>query len=311
MDLRGNPTEALEREVQSALAEASVYDVSSYGWLNENDADPEFIGHAMWQTDQPSIDLKALFGEAPVSRRPEDIEKEILTAGEDFCGLMQAARLSIGLALLWQTQAHKDPWNESPFFWLHHTDAFLKLAIASDRLRDLLVIACTGATRKSYQGKGKPSRNHKYVTPYRDACELLTSRGLNDDRLVEPLAALPELAEKLFTYIDRRHEIVHEVATHMAKVVRDSASKLQQLYDDQEREHGFSPHSDAEWFSIVNAARADEDESRRQIDHAIHELRDWYILLIQASNCVFQIEYWSRVLKKRQKIKSRKNPAFN
>ncbi len=245
MDLRGNPTEALEREVQSALAEASVYDVSSYGWLNENDADPEFIGHAMWQIDQPSIDLKALFGETPVSRRPEDIEKEILTAGEDFCGLMQAARLSIGLALLWQTQAHKDPWNESPFFWLHHTDAFLKLAIASDRLRDLLVIACTGATRKSYQGKGKPSRNHKYVTPYRDACELLTSRGLNDDRLVEPLAALPELAEKLFTYIDRRHEIVHEVATHMAKVVRDTVSKLQQQYD-QEREHGFSPHSDAE-----------------------------------------------------------------
>jgi len=41
-----------------------------------------------------------------------DIEREILTAGEDFCGLMQAARLSIGLALLWQTQAHKDPWNE-------------------------------------------------------------------------------------------------------------------------------------------------------------------------------------------------------
>src|SRR5260370_29639561 len=37
MDLRGNATEALEREVQSALAEASVYDVSSYGWLNEND----------------------------------------------------------------------------------------------------------------------------------------------------------------------------------------------------------------------------------------------------------------------------------
>jgi len=112
MDLRGNPTEALEREVQSALAEASVYDVSSYGWLNENDADPGFIGHAMWQIDPPSIDLKALLGETPVSRRPEDIEREILTAGEDFCGLMQAARLSIGLALLWQTQAHKDPWNE-------------------------------------------------------------------------------------------------------------------------------------------------------------------------------------------------------
>ncbi len=140
------------------------------------------------------------------------------------------------------------------------------------------------------------------------SCSLRVASTTN--RLVEPLAALPELAEKLFTYIDRRHEIVHEVATHMAKVVRDTVSKLQQQYD-QEREHGFSPHSDAEWFSIDNAARAHEGESRRQIDHAIHELRDWYILLIQASNCVFQIEYWSRVLKKRQKIKSRKNPAFN
>jgi hypothetical protein len=261
-----------------------VYDVSSYGWLNENDADPEFIGHAMWQIDQPSIDLKALFREILISRRPEDIEKEILTVGEDFCGLMQAARLSIGLALLWQTQAHKDPWNESSFFWLHHTDAFLKLAIASDRLRDLLVIACTGATRKSYQGKGKPSRNHRYVTPYRDACELLTLCGLNDDRLVEPLAALPGLGEKLFTYIDRRHEIVHEVATHMAKDVRDNVSKLQQQYH-QEREHGFSPHSDADWFPVVNVAPAHDGEYCRQIGHAIHELRDWYILLIRASNC--------------------------
>jgi hypothetical protein len=285
---------AFEREIESALAKASVYDVNSYGWLNENDADPHFIGHAMWQIDQPSIDFHALFGESPVNRRPQGIEKQILTAGEDFCALMQAVRLSIGLALLWQTQAHKDPWNESSFFWLHHTDAFLKLAIASDRLRDLLVIACTRATRKSYQGKGKPSRNHKYVMPYREACELLTSRGLNDDRLVEPLAALPELAEKLFTYIARRHKIVHEIATHMAKVVRDNVSLLQHRYD-QEQEHGFSPRSDAEWFS-VDAAYEHDDESRRQVDHALHELRDWYILLIQASNCVFQIEYWSRVL---------------
>ncbi len=295
MELRDNPM-AVEREVQTALTEASVYDVGSYGWLNENDADPEFIGHAMWQTDQPSIDFEALLGETPVSRRPEEIEKEILIAGEDFCGLMQAARLSIGLALLWQTQARRDYLNENSFFWLHHTDAFLKLAIASDRLRDLLVIACTGAPRKSYQGKGRPSRNHKYVTPYQDARDLLAVHGINDDRLVKPLAALPELARKLFTYIDRRHEIVHEIATHMAKVVRDNVSELQQRYD-QEREHGFAPRSDAEWFP-VSAEHAHEDESRRRIDHAIHELRDWYILLIQTSNYVFQIEYWSRVLKR-------------
>jgi hypothetical protein len=74
-------------------------------------------------------------------RRPKDIEKEILTSGEDFCGLMEASRLSIGLVLIWKGRAQENPINESTFFWLHHTDAFLKLAIASDRIRDLRIIA--------------------------------------------------------------------------------------------------------------------------------------------------------------------------
>jgi hypothetical protein len=47
--------EALKREVQTALNDASIYDIRSYGWLNEHDADPEFIGHAMWQIDQPPL----------------------------------------------------------------------------------------------------------------------------------------------------------------------------------------------------------------------------------------------------------------
>jgi hypothetical protein len=83
---------SFRREVESVLNEAFVYDIGSYGWLNENDADPELVGHAMWQTDQPSIDHNALFGETPVRRRPQEVEKDILTAGEDFCGVMQISR---------------------------------------------------------------------------------------------------------------------------------------------------------------------------------------------------------------------------
>jgi hypothetical protein len=44
---------ALQRDVQEALNEASIYAIGSYGWVSENDPDPEFIGHAMWQVDQP------------------------------------------------------------------------------------------------------------------------------------------------------------------------------------------------------------------------------------------------------------------
>jgi hypothetical protein len=145
---------ALQRDVQEALNEASIYAIGSYGWVSENDPDPEFIGHSMWQLDQPPLDQSALFGEGPVGRRPKDIEKEILICGEDFCGLMEMSRLSIGLSLVWKSQAQQNPINESNFFWLHHTDSFLKLAMASDRLRDLLIIACA-AQQQNVTGKSK------------------------------------------------------------------------------------------------------------------------------------------------------------
>ena len=57
---------ALEREVQAALATAAIHDIGSYGWLNEYDADPKFIGHAMWQTDQPDKH-HALIGDGPLA----------------------------------------------------------------------------------------------------------------------------------------------------------------------------------------------------------------------------------------------------
>ena len=52
---------ALDRDVRSALNDAHIYDIASYGWVNENDPDPNFIGYAMWDTDGPSIDHDSLF----------------------------------------------------------------------------------------------------------------------------------------------------------------------------------------------------------------------------------------------------------
>jgi hypothetical protein len=283
---------ALEREVRSTLDDARIYDITSYGWLNENDPDPEFIGHAMWQLGQPSIDHSALLGDQPVRRRPEEIERLILTAGEDFCGVMQISRLSIGLALLWHRQARANPFSESPFFWLHHTDAFLKLAIASNRLRDLLVVACTGTSADSYKSAAK--RNRRYVTPFAEAQRLLAGRGLVDSRVSEALASLPKFGDDIFEYVDRRNAIVHEVSTHMAESIGSSFSELQKRFD-QEQEAGFSRKSGdlVDWTK-----QADERlrELQTQIDRAIADLRNWHELLIRSSNCVFQIEHWSRFL---------------
>lgn len=285
---------ALEREVNSVLDDARVYDITSYGWLNQNDPDPNFIGHAMWQTDGPSIDHDALFGEQPVCRRPSEIEKVILTAGDDFTGLMQASRLSIGLALVWHYQARRDPFGDSPFYWLHHTDSFLKLAIASDRLRDLLIVACTGNLPGFYRSQAR--QNRLFVTPFNEAKALLAAHGLQDSRLAKPIASLPAFAAKIFDFIDRRNKIVHDVATRIAKLMRDSLSELQERFD-HERVHGFAPNPRIEDAAASAAAQEARDrELRAEIDGSLQEIVAWYQLLIRASNAVFEAEYWSRRL---------------
>jgi hypothetical protein len=286
--------EAIEREIQTVLKEAGIYNIDSYGWLNENDPDPEFIGHAMWQEDQLSIDYNALINEQPVRMRPDEAEKLRVTAGEDFCGLMEASRLSIGLALLWHRHARTNPWNENPFFWLHHTDAFLKLAVASDRLRELLVVSCTGSSSNSYWNNAK--QNRLYVTPFKEAEQLLAARGLRDSRLTQPLESLPTIGAAIFDYVNRRNKIVHEVATRMAKITRDSVSELQERFD-QTKKTGFSPRSDYP-DDFLHAADEEVRKLQAEIDNAMDELQKWYELLVRASNYVFQVEYWSRSLRR-------------
>jgi hypothetical protein len=286
--------ETLEQEVRSILDAAKVFDIASCGWLNANDPDPEFIGHAMWQVDQPGLDHAALFGEQPVRQCPGALDDVVLGLGEDFTGMMQASRLSIGLSLLWHQQARGHLLGQSPFYWLHHTDALLKLAIASDRLRDLLIVACTGASPSSY--KGANQRNRRFATPFKEGKALLEARGLPDGRLIEAALLLPPFGEQLFSYIDRRNRIVHEVATRMAKLMRESVSELRERFD-RERLHGFTPgpmpEDEAAW-SAAEETRTQELHS--EIDDSLQEVVDWYRLLVHASNAVFQVEYWSRTL---------------
>lgn len=289
--------ELLTLEIEAALLKEKVYDIGAIGWLNADNPDPDLIGHAMWQLDQPSIDFNALWGEHPVHDRPEDLEKEILTAGEDYCGVMQACRLSIGLALIWYQQAYETPFNQDSFFWMHHTDAFLKLEIASDRLRKVLIVACTGASSKKFKNRPE-ARDRKdwnwFVTPFHLAKELLNERHLTDPRFAEALDRIPALSEEVFKFIDRRNKIVHEVATRMAMSSENGLREMQQLHDKQKNSDFTKPVYDfKEWDKLGHAREKkiqDDVKSRKD------ELSRWYHLLEDLGNYVFQIEYWSRVL---------------
>ena len=282
--------ESLESAACELLHTAGVYDISSYGWLNENDVDPELVGHAMWQLDQPLVrPLDDPFDELPVLERPSPRDKQVLVAGEDFCGMMRLARSSIGLALLWRRYRPGNPLADQRYLDLHQTDAILKLAIASDRLRDVLIVACTGDTVETYQHAAKANR--RYVTPFEGAAMLLAARGVPVVEVTGPIAALPSLAHKIFANIDTRNRIVHEIATRTGQLTRQQAEALELRYDRESRAGPMAvkPMRQIRDFGEAVAAHAAE------LDQVVNKLIDWYALLVSASNLVFQIEYWSRV----------------
>jgi hypothetical protein len=78
----------------------------------------------------------------------------------------------------------------------------------------------------------------------------------------------------------------------MAMFVGKAVSDLQRRYDDEQenREQGES-RKGKDRFSRAKARRA---EIELEIGRATDELRNWYLLLIEASNLVFQVEYWAR-----------------
>jgi hypothetical protein len=281
--------ESLERAVLDALESRKVYDIGSYGWSGPDEMDPDYIGHAMWQTDPPNIDFEALQGASPVRRRPDVIEKEVLTLGEDFYGLMQASRLSIGHMLLWTPSVLKSIVSECSFFWAHYIDVYVKLAMASERLRDLLIVACTSGLPAAYENG--PSRTRKYVSPFKDAGKLLSNRAIETVSVNDSLRALPGLAARIYPFIGKRNAIVHDVATELAAVVSDSVRRLQTQFDEEQR-NGFAPRRfDAAALSEAVASDADR---RQNIEGLVKDVVDWHRLLIDASNHVFRIEHCSR-----------------
>src|ERR1700752_3296412 len=93
-------TQYIREEIRTLLQANDIYELESYGWLDAyNDiVDPELIGHPMRQRD--SFWWRFLFAtDCPNPPQLTPWEKSLVIADGDFEGLMEAARLSIGLML--------------------------------------------------------------------------------------------------------------------------------------------------------------------------------------------------------------------
>lgn len=159
----------MKNEVTRLLHENGIFDVDSYGWKGFDALDPEFVGYPMWTLDRPyEGSPMAREQDVPPERRPTKEEQRLVELGEDFAGLMKAARWLIGLALLYRDDAIRQI--EPDPFEFHVLSATMTLAIAADRARDFVVIALLHE---------EPRFGHEYDQFRLALCEA-RARGLGD-----------------------------------------------------------------------------------------------------------------------------------
>jgi hypothetical protein len=131
----------LRRETAKLLLESEIWEFGSFGWLNQDDADPEFIGHAMWQTDAPSdpyLEFPFTHQETPPPQ-PQEWLKQVAISGADFCGLMETARATFGMLLFQAKLLRERPLADKTLFDVHRMSTVIYLATACERLRDLFI----------------------------------------------------------------------------------------------------------------------------------------------------------------------------
>jgi hypothetical protein len=283
----------LKKETDSLLCSNGVYDIGNYGWQSEDTVDPEYAGHAMWQTNPPfEMEWEYVFDNAPVRNKPTDKQKLLSIAGNDFEGLMQASRLSLGLCLFHQTSAINKPLQDNHYFWLHHTNSILHLNMASDRIREYFTVAFYGKTEKKYNRRRDDYRGNRYdwyTTPFIEARDLCLE-SQSDSKVTQALSPLPEVSAEIHLFRQLRNKIVHEISTKLAR-------REKELVEGQQEAYG-SPRpvktADLSFEELVKHQSTIGQEQREELLAASSTLIGWYKALAKFSSHIFESEYWLR-----------------
>jgi hypothetical protein len=266
----------LEQETGQLLSKNKIYDILDYGWLNQDTPDPEHIGHAIWQTDPPfEHEWESFFNQRRVTYTPTKRDEVFLRNGEDFAGCMIFARRSLGMALCYMaTSDLENLLGNDTEFWHECSSALVWLNVASDRLREYLLMAAFGQTKEQYARKFPKV---PYVEPFKQAL----SKALSDD-LRETLRKLLDLATIIQKHRRRRNKLVHEVATRTAE---RSLEMLRQQRAEATREQAVG--SIPPYHLHIT-----DDAKQRAI--TLERAKQWYANLVDASSLVFEFEYFSR-----------------
>ncbi len=120
--------EYLEKEILDALNDRGLYDISRYGWLDDDVPDPDYRGIAIWQAGDTAL------SDPGVMARLREL-------GDGFVSCMRSSLHSLGLAIVF-ARACRDEMSifSEEAVRFHCQDTVMKLGLAALGLRDFFVV---------------------------------------------------------------------------------------------------------------------------------------------------------------------------
>jgi len=261
----------LRKTTEELLCSHGVFDVDAFGWLNEDDVDPEFVGYAMWALSPPyNHDFESWQNSTPPDRAPTKAEQQLMELGHDFFGLMKTARHFIGHALLHQPAV--GPLRIEPTdFDFSEFAALVALTAASDRLRDFIIVTTLGTTTKK---KGE----------FDKACNKLrvSSLGVEADTLEEGFKAIRKVRKA-------RNNAVHELATQPAHVQKHLITRDREAFEKQ-RWHAASNRK-APYEDTIHELEQLDAKELADVEERAKLLCDCHVKLVKMGELSFRTEH--------------------
>jgi hypothetical protein len=270
--------------VDQLLTQNHIYKLANHGWVGPDDVDPEAVGHAIWQLEDPAdpVLARAWFETEPLIL-PE-WKTLCSVAGADFEGLMNGARLSIGHALFQTERIGESLDDEDSLGAVHSRAALMSLGAASERIRDYFVTGIFRMRPARYVSQNNEKLSQKkrkeYATPFAEAMPLCNDIAAAHERLPQ----LQEMAVRVQEFRDHRNAIVHQVSTELGRMrqrVIESAAQGSASSAEWEK------LTDADFFHMAEQSRTME---RAKKEESIGAPMNWYRLLIEFSEGVFFVE---------------------
>jgi hypothetical protein len=285
---KANLITKLDESHGEILCANGIYPFLDYGWDGPDEYSTEYVGIAMYFTDPP-FELDLPFSEHPPAS-PSEADEAYHLAYEDFVGAMDVARTMLGIAFYCYENRKPAPiLDDEEAFWLYVGNTSLWLNIASDRIRDFLVMARFGVPFETY--KGQDRNNREYSQPFSDHPESGKAVESASKQLLVPAQCVQKFRKK-------RNGIVHKIASRRAS----NAMKMLQYQKDAASSKRASSvvHSSAlsvpasggeKWVAAFDGM---VEEKWKEMESELNELKDWYLQLVTLASVVFEYEYWKR-----------------